>query len=55
VVLRLEIAAAAFPPVARDYVHAAHAAITEAPRGLSPATIARSPLTAFLNANTIRF
>jgi hypothetical protein len=54
-VLRLEIAAAAFQPNARDYVHAALAAITDAPRGLSPAAIAHSPLAAFLEVNTIRF
>jgi hypothetical protein len=53
--LRLEIATTAIPKIAEDYVRAAHAAIADAPRGLSPAVIARSPLAAFLDANTIRF
>jgi hypothetical protein len=53
--LRLNIPAEAFPPIAQNYVRAAHAAMTDSPRGLSPALLASSPLAVFLEANTTRF
>jgi hypothetical protein len=53
--LRLEVPATALPPAARAYYEAALAATTDTPRGLAPALAARSPLAAFLNANTVRF
>jgi hypothetical protein len=53
--LRLDIAAAAIPNEARDYYRAALAAAADLPRSLSPSLVARSPLAAFLESNTVRF
>jgi hypothetical protein len=53
-VLRLDIPAATFPTIARDYVRAAHAATIDDPRGFPPTLLAHSPLAAFLDTNPIR-